>query len=218
MNMIIRHEEPEDYYPVEQVTREAFWNLYRPGCNEHLIVHCLRKHPDFIPELSFVIEWDGTIAGSIFYSRSTVMDHYGSVYNTITFGPVSISPHLHRRGLGRALITHSISEAKTRGYNAIVIGGYPYHYAPYGFVGAKKYGISLPDGNYYTGIMALPLLDGALDKISGSIHFSKALEPDENTLEEFDKQFPQKEKQITKSQTEFENAVSKIDDRDFKHA
>ena len=56
MNIPIRQEQPQDYDTVEQITREAFWNLYRPGCEEHLIVHKLRKHPDFIPELAFVIE------------------------------------------------------------------------------------------------------------------------------------------------------------------
>lgn len=211
MEIEIRHEKPEDYYKVEQVTRDAFWNLYCPGCNEHWIVHGLREHPDFIPELSFVIEVDGEIAGSIFYSHSKVMGQDGREHGTITFGPVSISPHLHRKGLGRVLITHSIQEAGKLGYPAIVIGGYPYHYAPYGFVGAKKYGISLPDGNYYTGIMALPLFEGGLDGISGCIHFSEALEPSETLLEEFDKQFPPKEKRVTESQARFERAVSELD-------
>lgn len=215
MNINIRHERPEDEHTVEQITREAFWNLYCPGCNEHLIVHSLRKHPDFIPELSFVIELDGEIAGSIFYSHSKVVDDDGVEHKTITFGPVSILPHLHRKGLGRTLITHSIDEAKRQGYSAIIIGGFPYHYATYGFEGAKKYSICLPDGNCYTGIMALPLFDGALDNVKGCVHFSEALEPDESAFAEFDKKFPHKEKAVTESQAEFEKAVSEIDDREF---
>lgn len=217
MNINIRHEKPKDYNTVEQVTREAFWNLYCLGCNEHFIVHCLREHPDFIPALSFVIEVDGEIAGSIFYSHSKVVDEDGAEHKTITFGPVSISPRLHRKGLGRTLITYSMEEAKRQGYSAIIIGGYPYHYVTYGFEGAKKFGISMPDGNYYTGIMALPLFHGALDKVKGQVYFSEALEPDERDLAEFDKRFPHKEKTITESQAKFEKAVSEIDDRDFPH-
>lgn len=215
MNINIRHEKPEEFYIVEQITREAFWNLYCPGCNEHLIVHYLREHPDFIPELSFVMELDGEIIGSIFYSHSKVVDHDGNEYKTITFGPVSILPHLHRKGLGRTLITYSIDEAKRQGYNAIIIGGYPYHYATYGFEGAKKFGISLPDGNYYTGIMALPLCNGAFDNVKGCVYFSEALEPDESELAEFEKNFSHKEKAVTDSQAKFEKAVSEIDHRDF---
>lgn len=215
MNINIRCEKTEDYNIVEQITREAFWNLYCPGCNEHFIVHYLREHPDFIPELSFVIELDGEVAGSIFYSHSKVVDDDGNQHKTITFGPVSISPRLHRKGLGRALITYSMEEAKRQGYTAIIIGGYPYHYATYGFEGAKKFGICLPDGNYYTGIMALPIFDGALDKVKGCIYFSEALEPDESDLAEFDKKFPHKEKAIADSQAEFEKAVIEIDDRNF---
>lgn len=175
----------------------------------------MREHPDFISKLSFVIELDGEIAGSIFYSHSKIVDNDGNEHQTITFGPVSTLPHLHRKGLGRALITYSIEEAKRQGYNAIIIGGYPYHYATYGFEGAKKFGICLPDGNYYTGIMALPLFHGALDNVKGCVYFSEALEPDESELVEFEKKFPHKEKAIAKSQIEFEKAVSEIDDRSF---
>lgn len=212
----MRHEKPEDYYTIEQVTREAFWNLYCPSCNEHFMVHCLREHPDFISQLSFVIELDGEIVGSIFYSHSKVVGDDGNEHKTITFGPVSILPHLHRKGLGRTLITYSINEAKRQGYNAIIIAGYPHHYTTYGFEGAKKYGICLPDGNFYTGVMALPLFEGALDKVKGCVYFSEVLEPDMSALTEFEKKFPYKEKAVTNSQAEFEKAVSEIDDRDNK--
>jgi len=215
-NIVIRLEEPRDYLIVEEITRDAFWNLYCPGCNEHLIVHNLRNHADFIAELTFVIEVEGNIAGSIFYSHSKVVDKNGTQHKTITFGPVSISPQLHRQGLGRLLISHSIAEAKRLGHRAIVIGGYPYHYQTYGFVGAKKYGIAMPDGNYYTGIMALPLFDGALDNVSGYICFSEAMETDKSELEAFDESFPKRDKLIVDSQAEFEKASSEIDDNDYK--
>ncbi len=213
MNYIIRLEQPQDYTAVEAQLRDSFWNLYVPGCNEHLIAHSLRTHPDFIKELTFVIELDGEIVGSIFYSKSKIIDKNGFETPTITFGPVGISPKLHRKGLGRALISHSISEAKKLGYSAIIIGGFPYHYATYGFIGSKKYNIALPDNNYYTGILALPLHEGALDNISeGIIYFSSALEPDESELDAFDANFPPKEKLTTPSQEAFAVAVTTIDE------
>ena len=176
----------------------------------------MRKHPDFIPELTFVIELEGKIVGSIFYSHAKVVNSDGSEFRVITFGPISITPNLHRQGLGRLLITHSISEAKKQGHSAIIIGGYPYHYEPYGFVGSKKYGISMPDGKFYVGIQALPLYKGALDGISGQIHFSPAMYPDESGLEDFDKLFPYKEKLVKDSQAEFERVSAQVDEREYE--
>ena len=215
MNITIRHETPNDYRIVETITREAFWNLYSPGCSEHLIVHNLRKHRDFMPELTFVIELDREIVGSIFYSHAKVVDADNHEHKIISFGPVSIVPRLHRMGLGRQLITHSINEAKRLGHHAIILGGYPYHYKPYGFEGSKKYGISMPDGKYYIGIMALELYPGALNGVTGVVHFSEGMYPDENELEAFEKNFPQKEKNVTESQREFEKTVAEIDTKEY---
>lgn len=214
MAITIRHEEEKDYRIVEEITREAFWNLYFPGAVEHLLVHNIRKHPDYIPELSYVIELDNQIIGSIFYTKAKVIDKEGVAHPIITFGPVSISPAYHRQGFGRMLIEHSLAEAKRLGFNAIILGGFTYHYHPYGFVGTKKYNISMPDGKFYTGVMALPLFEGALDGISGSVHFSEAMYPDESLLDDFDQTFPPKEKQVLPHQADFEKAVSEIDNHD----
>lgn len=212
MKINIRLEKEGDHLEVETITREAFWNLYIPGCNEHLLIHKLREHCDFIPSLCFVIEKDGEVVGSIFYSHSKVIDYNGVETKTITIGPVSIKPELHRQGFGRMLITHSIQSAQAQGFGAIIIGGFPYHYKTYGFEGAKKYNIALEDGNYYTGIMALPLVDGYLDKIQkGIVYFSEALEPDESELESFDKIFPSMDKEVKECQALFEQAVADID-------
>ncbi|ASN60019.1 GNAT family N-acetyltransferase [Latilactobacillus curvatus] len=215
MTITIRHEEEKDYRIVEEITREAFWNLYFPGAVEHLLVHNIRKHPDYIPELSYVIELDNQIIGSIFYTKAKVIDKEGVAHPIITFGPVSISPAYHRQGFGRMLIEHSLAEAKRLGFNAIILGGFTYHYHPYGFVGTKKYNISMPDGKFYTGVMALPLFEGALDGISGSVHFSEAMYPDESLLDDFDQTFPPKEKQVLPHQADFEKAVSEIDNHDY---
>ncbi len=133
MNIIIRNELERDYKRVEEVARDAFWNLYLPGASEHVVVNKIRNHKDHIKELTFVIEVNGNIEGGIFYTHSKVILENGNKIDTISFGPVFISPVFHRKGLGRKLITHSIEKAKEMGVNAIMTLGYPYHYKPYGF-------------------------------------------------------------------------------------
>lgn len=212
----IRHENKNEFKLVEAKTCDAFCNLYVPGCNEHLIVHHLRDSADYIPDLSFIIEKDGEIIGSIFYSKSKIVTDTGSDLETITFGSVSIVPKFQGQGYGRQLITYTIAQAKATGYAAIIIGGYPKHYERYGFVGAKKYKLRLADGDYYTGMMALPLKAHVFEGKQGIIQFSAVLEDSpENELMNFDQNFSNKEKLVTASQREFEQAVAEIDTREF---
>lgn len=213
MNIVIRHESENEYKLVEEITRDAFWNLYFPGCDEHFVVKKIRDHKDFIPELSFVIELDGRLVGSIFYTHSKVVSADGTEYKTISFGPVCIHPDVHRIGLGRKLITYSIEEAKRLGYSAIMILGYPFHYQTYGFLGAKKYNVSMMDGKYYVGLMMLPLYEGALDGISGKAVFSDVFEVDKDELEEYDKTFLPKEKAVKESQKLFETYSTMLDEQ-----
>lgn len=211
MKVNIRHEKKEDHFEVEMLTREAFWNLYFPGCNEHFHVHQIRNHKDYIKDLSYVLELDGQIIGSIFYTKSKIMTKNKAI-DTISFGPVSIDPKYHRRGYGRKLIEYSIEKAKSMGYRAIIILGYPYHYHPFGFKGGKTYNISMPDGLFYTGFMVLPLYENALDNIEGYAIFSDVFqEPDEETLDCFDKKFPPKEKAYQVSQDEFKKASAELE-------
>ncbi|KGP73363.1 GNAT family N-acetyltransferase [Pontibacillus yanchengensis] len=212
MQIKIRDEEPQDYKVVEEIAREAFWNLYFPGCHEHYVIHKMREHEDFIKELSFVIEVDGKVVGGIFYTHSKIVSEDNKEYKTISFGPVFISPEYHRQGLGRKVITHSIQVAKDMGYRAIITLGYPYHYEPYGFLGGKKYNISMPDKKFYKGLLVLPLYEGALDNISGYVMFSDVLEVAEDEVNEFDQSFPPKEKKFQESQNEFEKAASMLDE------
>lgn len=211
----IRIEQPEDYTIVEEITRRAFWNLYFPGASEHYLVHSMRSHGDYLPRLSFVIEENGEIVGSIHFTKAWIVTPRGEEIPVLHFGPVSIAPNLHRQGYGRALITHAIECAREEGHRAIVLGGYRYHYECYGFSPTKKYNISMPDGKFYTGIMALPLYDGALDGISGTIKFSEALYPDESGLEAYDAAFPHMEKCVLPHQKEFEKAAAELDEQEY---
>lgn len=133
-------------------------------------------------------------------------------HKTISFGPVFISPEFHRKGFGKELITHSIEVAKEMGHRAILTLGYPYHYEPYGFLGGRKYDISMLDGKFYKGLLVLPLYEGALDGISGYAVFSNVFDVTQEEVDEFDKSFPPKEKKYQASQEEFEAASSMIDE------
>ncbi len=210
---VIRLEHKNDFKNVENLAREAFWNLYFPGCHEHFVIHKMRHHDDCIKELSLVIEVDGQAVGAIFYTHSKVILNGGGELKTITFGPVFICPTMHRKGLGKALINHSISKAKEMGYKGILTLGYPYHYSPYGFVGAKNYNISMSDGKFYKGLLALPLQDNALDNISGFAEFSQIFEVDPQEVEQYDQaNFTPKPKLVTPSQAEFTKACAELDE------
>ena len=51
--------------------------MYIPGCVEHYLVHIMRGHKDFIPELDFVLELDGRIIGNIMYTTARLVDEAG---------------------------------------------------------------------------------------------------------------------------------------------
>lgn len=130
---IIRLENESDYFTVENITREAFWNINVPGCSEHYFVHVMRSHEDFIPQLDFVIEADGKVIGSVMYTKTKLIDENGSEKQSITFGPVSIHPDYQRKGYGKALLEYSFEKARELGYDVIVIFGNPDNYVARGF-------------------------------------------------------------------------------------
>ncbi len=136
--VIIRNETPADYPAVEHLTREAFWNQYVPGCSEHYLVHVMRSHPDYIPQLAFVLELEGRIIGSIHYTRAALIDQTGEEKPVLTFGPVSILPQFQRKGYGKRLMEHTFARAAAMGYEAIVIFGNPDNYVARGFRPAKN--------------------------------------------------------------------------------
>lgn len=110
-NANIRNEKKNDYRIVEELTRDAFWNLYIPGCNEHYLVYMIRSHKDFVPELEFVAEVNGKIVGNIIYTKSKLVDKSGIEKDILTFGPISIHPEYQRKGIGKALLNYSFSKA-----------------------------------------------------------------------------------------------------------
>lgn len=161
--IIIRNETKNDYKEVEKITREAFYNLYIPGCVEHYLVHIMREHEDFIPELDLVIELDGEIIGNIMYTKAKLVDGKGNKKDILTFGPLCILPKYQRKGYGKKLLEESFKRAIKMGYDTIVIFGSPSNYVSSGFKSCKKYNICMEKDVFPTAMMVKELIPNKLD-------------------------------------------------------
>lgn len=200
MNIIIRLENQSDYEEVENLTREAFWDIYKPGCDEHLLVHKLRKVSAYISELDFVAMQDDRIVGNIIYSKSKIVDSEDIAHEVITFGPISVLPSLQKKGIGSALIEHTKKLAENMGYKAIVIFGNPVYYHRFGFKSAESFGITTADGANFEAFMVMELYAGALQGITGKFYEDSVFHIDKEELEAFEKKFTYKEKHVTITQ------------------
>ncbi len=161
-DIIIRNATRDDQAELEAMTREAFWNLYVPGCDEHYLVHILRDHPDYVPEMDFVAVRDGRIVGSIIYSRSFLLEDKGDTgggerVHTLSFGPLCVRPGHQRQGIGSALIAHTAALARQSGCPGIFIYGSPCNYCGSGFRNGRDLGVSAADGRYPLGLLGLAL-------------------------------------------------------------
>jgi predicted N-acetyltransferase YhbS len=202
---IIRLETEKDYYEVENLAREAFWNLSFPGCNEHYFMHVLRKHPAFIPELDYVIEADGKIIGSVMYSKAELADENGNIKPIVSMGPICIHPDYQRMGLSKALLEHTFDIVKTMGYDTVINFGNPDNYVARGYKSCKKYNICFEGDVFPAALLVKVLSDDALDGRKWYYHPNDADAPcdDEKAVAEYDKLFPPKEKAWQPSQEEF---------------
>lgn len=199
----IRNERKEDYSIVEEITRKAFYNVYVPGCMEHYLVHVMRDHEDFIPELDFVLERDGQVIGNIMYTKAKLTDEDGTEKEILTFGPVSVLPEYQRNGYGKLLINHSCQKAAELAYDVIVILGSPANYVSCGFQCCKKYNVCVEGGKYPAAMMVKELKEGALDGRKWYYSESPAMNIDEQAAVEFDDQLEPMEKKWTPSQEAF---------------
>lgn len=197
MNNKIRLETPADYREVENLTREAFWNVYRPGCLEHYVLHTFRGKSEFIPDLDFVMELDGKIIGHIMYVHSEIRSDDGEIFPIMTFGPISIHPDYQRQGYGKILLDYSMEKAKNLGAKALCIEGNIDFYGKSGFVVASTKGIHYyaePREEEVPYFLVKELEPGFLDKITGTYHTPAGYFIDESEAEKFDLNFPPKQK------------------------
>jgi len=204
--LTIRLETEKDYRAVEELTREAFWNVYKPGADEHYFVHMMRSHPDFIPELAFVLEKDGKIIGNIMYTKAWLEDECGKRKEILSFGPLCVAPEYQRQKLGKLLIEHSFEAARKLGYDVNINFGNPGNYVSRGFISCKKKNVSfIAEGNFPTALLVCELVPIALDGKKCIYIPSTAADCCEKVeeVEAFDATFPKKEKGWQPSQEEF---------------
>lgn len=193
----IRLETPEEYRDVENLVREAFWNVYRPGCLEHYVLHCLRTNPDFVPALDFVMEKDSKLIGQNIFVMAHIHADDGRKIPIMTMGPIGILPEYKRQGYGKALLDYSLEKAKEMGVGALCFEGNIDFYGKSGFVCAAEKGIryhGLPEGEDASFFLCKELVPGYLDGITGEYATPAGYFVDEGEAEEFDKNFPPKEK------------------------
>ena len=196
-NLNIRNEKKEDYRAVENLIRESFWNVYRPGCLEHYVIHKLRDDVDFIPELSFVMELDGRLIGQNMFMKANIKADDGRDVPIMTMGPICIAPEFKGKGYGKILLDYSLERAKEYGCQALCFEGNINFYGKSGFTFASNFGIryhGLPDGEDASFFLCKELEEGYLDGVTGEYATPKGYFVDENEAEEFDKNFPPKEK------------------------
>ena len=196
-NCIIRLEHPEEQHTVENLVREAFWNVYRPGCLEHYVLHKLRNDPAFVPELDFVMEKDGQLIGQNIFLRTAIHADDGRDIPIMTMGPIGIALEYKRQGYGKLLLDYSLEKAAELGAGALCFEGNIDFYGKSGFDYASRFGIryhGLPEGEDSSFFLCRELIPGYLDGITGEYATPQGYFVDEAEAEEFDKQFPPKEK------------------------
>ena len=211
-NYIIRLEEKKDYRDVENLVRESFWNVYRPGCSEHYVIHVLRDDPAFVPELDFVMhlsvqendpgdhsvaEQDGMLIGQNMFMKTVIEADDGREIPVLTMGPIGITPELKRNGYGKKLLDYCLEKATEMGFGAVLFEGNIGFYSHCGFDYASKFGIryhDLPEDADSSFFLCRELIPGYLDDVTGVYQTPQGYYVKDEDVEEFDKQFPPKEK------------------------
>lgn len=196
-NIIIRQEEQSEYREVENLIRNSFWNVYRPGCLEHYVINQLRKDEAFVPELDFVMYQNGELIGQNMFMKAVIATDDGRSVPIMTMGPICIKNEFKRKGYGKILLDYSLEKASELGCGAVCMEGNIDFYGKSGFRQASKFGIryhGLPEGEDASFFLCKELIPGFLDGISGEYATPSGYMVDEKEAEEFDKQFPPKVK------------------------
>ena len=199
----VRRETPADCRAVEELVRESFWNVYRPGCLEHYVLHVLRDDPAFVPELDFVMERAGALIGQNMFMRAVILADDGRTVPVLTMGPIGIAPAYKRQGYGKALLDYSLEKATALGFGAVLFEGNIGFYGHSGFTFASDFGIryhDLPEGADASFFLGRELIPGYLSGVTGVYQAPQGYYVDPAAAEAFDKTFPPKEKLVLPGQ------------------
>ena len=215
----IRLEEEKDYLKVENLVRDAFWNVYRPGAYEHYIVHNLRDDSSFIYDLAYIIEKNDEIIGHINYSNGRLdlyrKNRYGvdikvadGSEKASVLGPISINSKYQSNGYGSKLIRHTLKLAEDMDIPFVFVIGDEDYYHRFGFESASEYNIYLEgtDTEDENPFFMIKILNGNeniikdLDFDKGIFYNPEVFGVDEDMVDEFDKNFEYKEKKVLEGQ------------------
>ncbi|SFC49418.1 Predicted N-acetyltransferase YhbS [Alkalibacterium subtropicum] len=186
----IRQETEKDHHAVELMTQRAFWNKYKPGCDEHYLVHLLRQDSQYLPELSRIAIKDGQVIGCIMYSKAEVVEGDRS-QDVLTFGPLCVDPKWQGMGVGEILLKETMALASEAGYKGIIIFGDPDYYPRLGFEPCDRFEVTTAGGENFDAFMGTELYENSLKDVKGKFHASPVFEniPEEK-VEEFSRNFP----------------------------
>lgn len=207
MEYEIRNEQEKDYYEVENLVRNSFWNVYREGCTEHYVLHEFRKSENFIKELDFVMVKDGKIIGQIMYSKANLILPDNSLMPIATFGPICIKSEFKRQGYGKKLLDYSLEKAKEYGIKVLITEGNIDFYGKSGFVLGTSKGLRYLHADNSDKIIPYfivkELYPDSLKGITGVYQDPKeyfVAEENPQAFEEYDKRFPNKLKEKNDNQ------------------
>jgi predicted N-acetyltransferase YhbS len=199
--IIIRRETERDRRVVESLVRDSFWNVYRPGCLEHYVLHRFRSDPDFVQELDLVMERDGELIGQNMFVRAAIRGDDGRDVPILAMGPICITPPLKRQGYGKRLLDDSLARAAALGFGAVCFEGNIDFYGKSGFTAASRFGVryhGLAEGEDASFFLCKELIPGYLDGVTGVYappegYFVAEREPE--GFARFDAQFPPRKKE-----------------------
>ena len=196
-DILFRLETESDFSAVEHLIREAFWNVYRPGCSEHLVIHVLRDDPAFVRELDYVMEEHGRLIGQNLFVKTVILADDGREIPVLTMGPICVSPDLQRRGYGKLLLDYTLEKAAAMGFGAVLFEGNIAFYGKSGFTYASEFGIryhDLPEDADASFFLCKELIPGYLDSVTGVYQTPQGYYVDDADVEEYDQAFPPKQK------------------------
>jgi predicted N-acetyltransferase YhbS len=194
-NIAIRNEHATERAISENLVREAFWNLFKPGCDEHLILHKARSHPAFVKELSLVAVESGAVLGCIATTRANVVEtETGLSREVLCPGPLAVHPDHQKRGIGSILVQATLAKARELGFSGAFLYGNPSFYQRFGFENASRWGVTTPQGMNFDAFMGVELVSGGLVGVKGKLDTGDLFEVDPAELERFDAGFEPKEK------------------------
>ena len=209
MTIEYRLETPDDYRKTENMIREAFWNVYCPGCFEHFMLHQIQQSSAFIESLDFVAVKDGRIIGNVISVQSYIEGDDGQKHTVLSLGPIGVLPAFQRTGVGRRLIELMRQQAARMGYKAILLCGDPAYYSKNGFEPAEKYSIRTKDNKFAAALQILWLRNPNDKELAGRYFENEIYEFDSQEASLFDRQFPTKEKiSGTPTQKRFDEVVA----------